>query len=668
MSPVRSGQYNRLWSEFQDVFSRFAAVSVQAFDEKGNVFHSAPELPPLCAYLQRFPETSEVCKKDCFQKVATCRGTCKILTARCHAGLSYRLVPMRRRSRPCAVILVGRVLNEVAGAEQYQGFIEQYKLCREAFLENLAGVRTLSSPELDRVATFAERLAFSFLASDARFERHHTLLERRRTLLQLAHHATTCTNHSPAPLRTMLELLRGILALRGAALLEEEGGLAVVRASVGLGEDAIDVLVRQDWPQLFRRHGEGALLALAGPPEMIGTGLEQIGQPLVAQRLVHDLQTVGYLVATGRALSGSDLDLFRAAASFMAAPVVYAKFRERAERKSEEARLLGLLAEKCLTAHSVEELLPLALEAVMHGLRAKRGSILLAEEKGRITAHALRGDHLGLSGSIKALQPGSVSHEVFFNRHALLVQDVDREPGLRREREYPYGTRSFVSVPLRENGNTLGVLHLTEREEVFTAHDLELLERLSLQAAVAIRKARLEEEVGALRVTSTIDHLTGVHNRRFLEEQLGIEFQRARRFGQPLSVAMLDVDGFSALNEELGRDYGDQVLRGIAAAVQGQLRSVDILARYEGDEFVLILPGTGAAGALNTLEKVRAKIAALQIAGEPSQAPRQAFSASAGLAVFPDTVTTADDLLRRADQALCRAKKSGRNSALLWSH
>jgi diguanylate cyclase (GGDEF)-like protein len=375
---------------------------------------------------------------------------------------------------------------------------------------------------------------------------------------------------------------------------------------------------------------------------------------------------VGCLLVSGKALNTRDLDLLETAAGFLAARIVDHRCRERAERKDEEVRLLGQMAEKCLTARSVDELLPLALEAAMHCLHARRGSILLAEERGRITARALRGDHAPISETIQVLHPGSVSHEVFFNRHPLLITDTDREPGLKKDRQFPYATRSFVSVPLRNNGHALGVLHLTEREgeEVFTRWDLSLLERLSLQAAGAICKVRLEEEVQTLRVTSITDHLTGVYNRRFLEERLAVEFQRAQRFVQPLAVAMLDLDDFKSLNDEMGHAYGDTVLREIADAMRRQLRSIDILARYGGDEFVVVLPGTGAAGALSTIEKIRLRVAETEI---PGAGPPRSFGVSAGLSVFSDAVSNADELLRRADAALYQAKRSGRNAALLWA-
>jgi diguanylate cyclase (GGDEF)-like protein len=660
-----------MWSEFQSIFSELAGVSVQAFGEKWNTFPPSPDLPSLCTYLHRIPETNAACQKDCFRKAATCRDARRILSARCYAGLGYRIVPIRERNRPHAIILVGRVLTEVMGGEQCLGFIERYKLSRSSFMESLSGVRSLSSPDLDRAAVFIRRMASFFSAADRRLGIRRTQFKRHRGLLELARLAVTSSDRSQAQARAMLQLLGRMLPLQGSALLLvfEEGEPAHLHASIGLREDVLHAFAHHDWPRTFQLYGRESRLLLNTREDLLGAGLEQLSSPLVAQRLAHGTRTVGYVVANGAAFKERDLDLFEAASTFFTERIVHSMLREQVQRGDEEARLLEQMAERCLTARNVEELLPLALEAAMQGLRARRGSILLAEEKGRIVGCALRGDHAPISGTISALRPGSVSHEVFFNRRPLLVRNTDQAPGLSRERQFPYASRSFVSVPLRDNGHALGVLHLTEREgeEVFTPHDLSLLERLGVQASGAIRKVRLEEEVAALRVTSSTDHLTGVHNRRFLDEQLGIEFQRARRFGQPLAVAMLDLDDFKALNDEMGHEYGDEVLRKIAGTVRQQLRAVDVLARYGGDEFVLLLPGTGAAGALSTIEKIRKRIASTELPGDGPTAPNRTFSVSVGIAVYPDTATTADDLLRQADQALYQAKKSGRNAALLWT-
>jgi diguanylate cyclase (GGDEF)-like protein len=668
MSLTGSGAAGRVWREFQAVFTEFAGLSVQGFDAKGAAIQPSPPLPSLCAFLHRQPETRAACQKDCFRKALSCRDSRRTLTARCYAGLSYRILPIRRLGKPHAVILVGRALTEVLGEEQHRGLITRFKLDHKAFLDSQVGLRSLGAKDLDRVTAFVRTLALSFVAADARFDHRHRLLARREELLELARKATSFQDRDPGSIRGLVESLAKMFAASGAAvLLPGEGGRgSEVLASVGIGEESLHVLSRHDWRSVFQPQGGAAQLVLPNREAMIKAGLDMPVSALSVQRLSHGPWTVGYLALTGAAPVDKDEGLLASAAGFVASRIVHRHCREVASQQEQEAALLGKLAERCLTAHNVEEILPLALDAAMHGLKAHRGSILLAEERGRITARALRGDHAPISGTIHTLPPGSVSHRVFYDLRPMLVQNVDQEPQLKQDRQFPYTSRSFVSVPLRENGHALGVLHLTEREgeEVFTPRDLSWLERLSQQTSGAIRKIRLEQEVEALRVTSSTDHLTGVYNRRHLEEHLAIELRRAQRFGQPLAVAMLDLDDFKKLNDEAGHEYGDRVLKAVASVIRQQLRGVDVCARYGGDEFALVLPGTGADGAANIAEKIRARIEAAELPGPgPS---RRICTVSLGLAVYPDGVDSASDLLQRADQALLQAKKSGRNTALLW--
>lgn len=665
----RRGREKGLLAEFQSVFSECSGFSVQAFDAKGRQCHPRPALPSLCAFLDRHRETHAACQQDCFRKAAACVNARGVLSARCYAGLSYRIVPIRVRNNPRAVVLVGRVLTEVVGAEQVAGFIEQYKLRRQPFLESLAQLRSLGKPDLDRAAQFLRRMALATVGVGARLEDRRRQLGRRRGVIDFARKAAALSDRSPGRERELLEHLANLLSASGVALLTpgEAADSSEVRASVGLGEDALHSFAQHDWRRTLEARGNGTLALLADRQQLLAAGLDCADSALAARRLASGRVTVGHLIATGPALTPADCELLDETADFVAAHVEHQVVLERAKQRDEETRLLGLMAERCLTASSVEELLPLALEAAMHSLHARRGSILLAEEQGRVVGRALRGAHAPISGTIDVIRPDSVSHQVFFNRRSLLVRDTERELGGPRERQFPYATRSFVSVPLRENGHALGVLHLTEREGSgeFTPRDLTLLERLSLQASGAICKARLEEEVRWLRVASTTDHLTGVYNRRFFEQRLSEEILRAERFGQPLAIGMLDVDGFKALNDELGHENGDRTLKGIAETVARQLRKVDILARYGGDEFVLLLPGTGAQGARRIAEKIRSRVEAADLFDATPDAPARKCTVSLGLSVYPDHASGAAELLRGADRSLLEAKRSGRNTILL---
>jgi diguanylate cyclase (GGDEF)-like protein/PAS domain S-box-containing protein len=166
---------------------------------------------------------------------------------------------------------------------------------------------------------------------------------------------------------------------------------------------------------------------------------------------------------------------------------------------------------------------------------------------------------------------------------------------------------------------------------------------------------RLEER---LRRLSTTDGLTGLFNRRHLDESLALELERARRYNAPLSIVMFDVDHFKRFNDEHGHDQGDRVLQAIAQQLQEHSRKVDIPCRYGGEEFLAILPGTAQAGAIIVAERLRQSVEQMEVDG-------LTVTISIGVATVPEIDTdTPDVLIEAADGALYRAKRAGRNQVV----
>lgn len=167
---------------------------------------------------------------------------------------------------------------------------------------------------------------------------------------------------------------------------------------------------------------------------------------------------------------------------------------------------------------------------------------------------------------------------------------------------------------------------------------------------------RLEE---LLRTMATTDVLTGLYNRRFLDEAMATEFHRALRTRSSLSVIMIDVDHFKKFNDTHGHDQGDRVLKSVAQAIRAALRKYDLPCRYGGEEFLAILPNTDGEGALSFAERVRVSIETMTVDG-------MKVTASLGVATFPQVVVdTPADLIERADAALYRAKETGRNRVVV---
>jgi len=164
------------------------------------------------------------------------------------------------------------------------------------------------------------------------------------------------------------------------------------------------------------------------------------------------------------------------------------------------------------------------------------------------------------------------------------------------------------------------------------------------------------------RLTSLTDALTGVGSRRLLEDKLEAECARAKRYKRPFSVAIIDLDNFKTINDVFGHATGDDALKKFAECMKSQKRIPDILARYGGDEFVILMPETEASDALTFMERIRAKVQQIEVEENVS------ITISCGVAQSkPDFSDSSSDVIRRADLALYEAKSAGRNCVRLWN-
>ena len=219
-------------------------------------------------------------------------------------------------------------------------------------------------------------------------------------------------------------------------------------------------------------------------------------------------------------------------------------------------------------------------------------------------------------------------------------------------------TRSRMCIPLVSFGQTLGVLML-ESEQIGSFHeeDIESLEAVADICATAIQNAHYVERVKQL---AYLDGLTGIFNRRFFELRVVEEIDRARRFNTGMAVLMVDIDQFKRLNDEFGHLLGDEVLRQVSSMFHGQLRKIDVVCRYGGEEFAILLSQTNPQHALAIAEKLRRQVESWQFPGVP-----RCVTISAGVATYPDHGTTRDELVKAADAGLYAAKQGGRNRVLL---
>lgn len=171
----------------------------------------------------------------------------------------------------------------------------------------------------------------------------------------------------------------------------------------------------------------------------------------------------------------------------------------------------------------------------------------------------------------------------------------------------------------------------------------------------------LESANARLQEVSFTDEVTKLYNRRFFSIRLEEEVARHRRFGNPLSLVLLDLDSLKAINDELGHLAGDETLRGVADVLVQSSRGIDVVCRYGGDEFAVLLVETPRAGARPYAERIRDALAAA------SYSHGRQVTASFGVASLSEGPSTGDDLVRAADEALYAAKRAGKNGVTVWT-
>ena len=241
--------------------------------------------------------------------------------------------------------------------------------------------------------------------------------------------------------------------------------------------------------------------------------------------------------------------------------------------------------------------------------------------------------------------------------HPIVVADLAQDPRLGGDDTFPdFDAGPAMFVPLKPGERLRGHLACYRRpgRRGFDGNDARAATLLAAWSGLAIEHLRLAVSMERLAVT---DDLTQVYNYRYLKSALRREIRRASRFGMDLSVVMIDVDNLKSYNDRYGHLRGSRLLRDIAALIASQVRSFDLVAKYGGDEFTLILPQTARPGALAVAERIRARVEAEAF----PMAQRGEITISLGVATFPTDNQDGLGLIRIADRALYAAKRRGRN-------
>ena len=322
-------------------------------------------------------------------------------------------------------------------------------------------------------------------------------------------------------------------------------------------------------------------------------------------------------------------------------------------RRARELKAINAIAQQSTAVLDVKELLSKVCSLVQENFQLAQVSVLLKEDDDLVLAahHGMFTPCIPEGGRIPA---GALWESTLSCGKSQLEHEIDKTRDNLVFRE----TASQMCIPLISSGQSLGVLLVvSNREGAFKHYDTQPLESAADICATAIQNARYVDRVKQL---AYLDGLTGIFNRRYFEMRITEEIERARRFGAGMAVLMVDIDQFKQLNDEFGHLLGDEVLRQVSSIFHQQVRKIDVVCRYGGEEFAILLSQTNGLHSQNVAEKLRRLVESWQFPGVP-----RAVTISTGIATYPEHGTTRDELVQAADAGLYAAKQGGRNRIVM---
>jgi diguanylate cyclase (GGDEF)-like protein len=396
--------------------------------------------------------------------------------------------------------------------------------------------------------------------------------------------------------------------------------------------------------------------------EVLTTCRSEICVPITAGDKV--LGVLGVQSDQPAAFKSDDEQLLSAYARLLAMALTHARIHKARQRDIAELQAVSDVARRAARL-DLRATLDSVSQSFRHVTTSDSVAVYLWDAKGkRLTNAALSYNEAIFPadyGELVREQPlalgQGITGWVAEHREAVLIDDVKADGRATSLRGVSLDDKSAIVIPLLVEDRLVGVVRaLKMGTKAYTPDHFRFAQTLSLQAALAIAAAEAHEEIRRL---SVIDELTGAYNMRHVMQRLREEMEQANRRHDSVSLLVIDGDAMKMVNDRYGHAEGNRVLIEITSAMRSALRVSDVLGRFGGDEFIVVLPGTNSKDALTTAERLRRAVETHDYRsswGEPIKT-----TVSVGVATFPENANNSEDLFRAADRALYSAKQDGRN-------
>jgi diguanylate cyclase (GGDEF)-like protein len=654
------------WVQAIDDFARLLGLTLVVYDNDEYLLTTG-HASNVCSSVQLEPKGLRMCEADCGSMLSHASAGGEFVSFKCHAHLYNFAAPIRIRGKVQYVLLGGRIFRNYQDFAAFDKEASNYGIKDLLFVDWDNATRFESPQYFQCAVSFIQSLVDSTSESpmqrDYRTERTH----EANTLYELS--ALLGSQESPqAVFQLMFEALSVLFDVSAAALLRrtvDRTEFEIVRAmgslfprSSRLSSGAHPALEDLELQYLYFEEVY----------TILKMGFSETVRSIHSFPIMDSSQTGWVLQIYNTLLCADTVKLLRTFCQHVAGSLDRIFLRQEV---SDCSTILSTVAgfntaiSSELRSHDLYRAILLKTIEIM---KAEQGSLLIFDEtSGELAVKFIKGVNEKLVETLR-LRPGQgIAGMVFESGQPLLVTDISVDARFHSHERARYKTKSFLSVPLKIRARSIGVLNVTDKINgaAFAASDLKLLDTIAKHACIALERSNFYEKAEDLRRISITDSLTDVYNRRFFQDRLAEELGRAKRHSHALSLIILDIDNFKNYNDAYGHLAGDEVLRVTSAVLKSSVRNIDVVARFGGEEFAVILPVTEAMAAQDIAERIRHSFAS-RFLPDHSALLQGNLSMSLGIACFPKDSGSVLELIGNADKALYRAKLSGKNRVSIF--
>jgi diguanylate cyclase (GGDEF)-like protein len=328
------------------------------------------------------------------------------------------------------------------------------------------------------------------------------------------------------------------------------------------------------------------------------------------------------------------------------------------ENRIKQLRALNEISKNMGESLDLNKTLMVIVSQIVALINCSRITIMLLDtERQYLTIKAAKGFPEEEAAKVKVKITEGISGYVAAQGEPIFISNIEEDPRFKKRNSEQYFAKSLISVPLKIRDEVIGVVNVNNKldNDPFTIDDCDILMTISYNAAIAIENSRRYEEA---KISAIKDALTGLFNQAHFWKVLDIEMERAMRYKNALSLVIIDVDDFKKVNDTYGHQQGDMVLAELGGALLKSIRKPDILFRYGGEEFVIILTQTDIGGAQLSAERLRATIEKHQFSSETLKDLK--VTISLGIVQYKKDMSQ-KEIFENADKALYEAKQKGKN-------